>query len=966
MVEKGFSDTAAKGILGNIFGESKFDAASIQKGGGPGHGLLQWEAGGRFDSEKDVLTLKKFAESRGKDWRDPLTQLDFMVAEMDRSDTYTDAEQADYNYEYGIARRLMEQAETPEEAARIFQEKYTKAGTPHLQTRTDYAKEFDEGFMRFPGSDVMLSAGEQAVPPSADIPVPAADDKPGWLRGAIDSAVDSASGLLKGYLGADEPIGQSDYSQAISEDNKQALSNAAKYYSMGDFVSSLIEGPAEPTPEMNLGPEYQVIDKLKEKGYTGDQIAAIFRGEDVPKIEEPADVPPKPGVVKSINKFGKTEDYQQVGDSWYRRKSDGTLAADPASGLTAANLNNTESPIVGASVPRIGGASAFTNPETIDYGKGSGKFLDDGVGRAAQSNIGKKFLDPQSNVVYHVSETTGLLLDSYGHPAPANVQGEFNKKQAGLLNEETAVPGLDTIPYNETSKVLTTKAETLQKKAQDEVDKTGQVSDETATELAQTKGQATQVTKFEVDGATLAEEERRQQAQLNKDALMTEYDKAKATAEGSGVANFPSFDEWKQRQGIDKDTDTGEKDTTTAAKAGVQSDVLTAITNDIQSIDDGSASGTTGSQAEGAVKQAGNDGQQKVEQSESFLAGIFGDLFNADEIKRMAILYTGSRLLGGSHGGSLNWAAKQYLTRVDAIAADHNATVKKLIEDGEYSPKSINKYKKTKDASVLVKLGVAPIPSGDKQMWYSPEGKRVQAEKFKVGDGYIWSADGGKTAIPASFHQEAERVRGTDKFNDRIRAEVPLLRDTLKELSIAAGDVTPGDSERGIKRTQRTNITPTDAALEAAQWAAKNGIDTAQMATYVDQAYRMAIAQSGGEDNVKPESLLPYLNQLKLRQDTGVSELFDIVTKDGLPTAMDAVKIEQLSRQFLQRAGGQGSISEGRNRDAVNLFWTKAAEIWAQKTKDNPDIVAEYQRKAGAGETAFYAYAKEQLNLPMK
>jgi len=50
--------------------------------------------------------------------------------------------------------------------------------------------------------------------------------------------------------------------------------------------------------------------------------------------------------VSTINRFGKLTDYQKVGDNFFRIKADGTLAAAPATGLTAMNLRNPDSPIV--------------------------------------------------------------------------------------------------------------------------------------------------------------------------------------------------------------------------------------------------------------------------------------------------------------------------------------------------------------------------------------------------------------------------------------------------------------------------------------------------------------------------------------------------------------------------------------------------------------------------------------------
>lgn len=74
---KGLTAAQAAGIVGNLMQESGVNPKSVQKGG-PGRGIAQWSAGGRWDSGKD--SLKSWAGS--KDPLDLLTQLDFMWYEM--------------------------------------------------------------------------------------------------------------------------------------------------------------------------------------------------------------------------------------------------------------------------------------------------------------------------------------------------------------------------------------------------------------------------------------------------------------------------------------------------------------------------------------------------------------------------------------------------------------------------------------------------------------------------------------------------------------------------------------------------------------------------------------------------------------------------------------------------------------------------------------------------------------------
>lgn len=71
------------GIVGNMLVESAstMDPSIHQLDGGPGRGMVQWEAG-RFEA------LQEFAAARGTTWDDFYTQLDFLLHELpDRQDT---------------------------------------------------------------------------------------------------------------------------------------------------------------------------------------------------------------------------------------------------------------------------------------------------------------------------------------------------------------------------------------------------------------------------------------------------------------------------------------------------------------------------------------------------------------------------------------------------------------------------------------------------------------------------------------------------------------------------------------------------------------------------------------------------------------------------------------------------------------------------------------------------------------
>src|SRR5262245_13829644 len=76
-ISKGLEPYQAAAIVGNLIQESSVSPSSYQYGGGPGRGIAQWSAGGRWDTTpNDNMTW--FASSRGLDKWSLGAQLDFI------------------------------------------------------------------------------------------------------------------------------------------------------------------------------------------------------------------------------------------------------------------------------------------------------------------------------------------------------------------------------------------------------------------------------------------------------------------------------------------------------------------------------------------------------------------------------------------------------------------------------------------------------------------------------------------------------------------------------------------------------------------------------------------------------------------------------------------------------------------------------------------------------------------------
>lgn len=147
LIIRGYSPTAAAGIVGNLGQESGFNSGSIGDKGTSG-GLAQWH-GDR------LAQLEQYAISQGKDWRDPQVQLDFLDKEVRQNPQLYASLNA---------------AKTPGQAADIFMSEFERpaAATADAERREAIAENVSGSQVAsLDGSDVTAYATPEtpAVPP---------------------------------------------------------------------------------------------------------------------------------------------------------------------------------------------------------------------------------------------------------------------------------------------------------------------------------------------------------------------------------------------------------------------------------------------------------------------------------------------------------------------------------------------------------------------------------------------------------------------------------------------------------------------------------------------------------------------------------------------------------------------------------------------------------------------------------
>ena len=168
---KGYTPAAACGILGNMEQESGVNPKSIQGGGkGPAAGICQWENYNQKSARWKGLS--DYASSKGKDWTDLQSQLEWLDMELQGKDSRTLSllKQKVGGYEQFKALTDVDKATL------VFEEAFERAKKPNMNRRYNAAKTYFSKFASAGSGDeegagygfTMATSAE--TPPSSGIP----------------------------------------------------------------------------------------------------------------------------------------------------------------------------------------------------------------------------------------------------------------------------------------------------------------------------------------------------------------------------------------------------------------------------------------------------------------------------------------------------------------------------------------------------------------------------------------------------------------------------------------------------------------------------------------------------------------------------------------------------------------------------------------------------------------------------
>jgi hypothetical protein len=182
LVERGVPEAAAYGIAGNLYAESGFDTgineiAPLVPGSRGGFGLAQWTGPRRKQYEA-------YAAQRGVDPSDRDAQLDFLLWEGQNTEK--------------SAWDATLQAGSPEEAARVFSERFLRPGIPHLESRIGYARQLASGQPLRGGSNTG-KPGKSSYAPGQSAGVTGGNVQPGAVSGSYAYGPEPMKNALAQY-----------------------------------------------------------------------------------------------------------------------------------------------------------------------------------------------------------------------------------------------------------------------------------------------------------------------------------------------------------------------------------------------------------------------------------------------------------------------------------------------------------------------------------------------------------------------------------------------------------------------------------------------------------------------------------------------------------------------------------------------------------------------------------------------
>ena len=419
---KGYSPYATAGIMGNLQQESSMDPTKKQSGGGPGRGIAQWTVSeGRFKG------LQSHAKSKGKDWTDLQSQLEWIDMELGGKDATT-ANILKKNYG-GLDG--LKKATSTKWAVEAFEKSFERAGKPMWEKRYKYADDYYNK-LNSAGAGPAIATSAESAPSDGSIP----NSMNGWKfyqqsdsrwAGQVGSSTVSRGGcgptsaamMLSTIFGKEiNPLTMTKWAHS------NGTWTGAMQWSMPDKVASTFGLGIQDLGSNANGAPASTLTKVKESLKAGKPVMLTGRGTGASGSNARMDTPFTPGghVVLAVGLDGsgniiindprgakRTKAYTDDGIMNVGVGLRGAWAFNPDGGSIPSNIT-TDGDFTGG-----GSYSGGTTDGTTDGGTASSAPQIDELGVFAKlKNIGTNYL---------ASIYNGKEVDLYANTGSSDTSG---------------------------------------------------------------------------------------------------------------------------------------------------------------------------------------------------------------------------------------------------------------------------------------------------------------------------------------------------------------------------------------------------------------------------------------------------------------------------------------------------------------------------------------------------------------
>ena len=379
------------------------------------------------------------------------------------------------------------------------------------------------------------------------------------------------------------------------------------------------------------------------------------------------------------------------------------------------------------------------------------------------------------------------------------------------------------------------------------------------------------------------------------------------------------------------------------------------------------------------VEEEGNKVGDDIKQTvTNWFTKTFKNMFSGPELARMVLMYTGSRALGYNHAGSINFAAKQYIKRVDAAYAQRQKDVRDSDFIKAYTKESLDKYLDSGDRADLVEKPKATgaIEYG-KDLTHAIVGNVQVVKLADKTQGIRFSAEDLIALKKAGYNiPDSYLKRGTGAD---VRMNNPLVKGLTRPVNKAIDnldEIEKGfrkDAEFSIKQVQAGKELDADERIgdedpiiynEATQLYARdvrkwamNSDETAlkikrEMQEAMREYYRDYSLYKQGERTTMPTGIEAYYNKRMIRIKTG-----------GVITSKEVGDTSPENLRLVENAIAVNAKKAGTRKERIKEFkdlWQDAKDDW-KRIKNLSG--SGYDTLEGSGWNAFMKWTYD-MTLP--